>query len=324
MITPLQIRTFLPATEVVEHPEFKKLLWNLPPTKKGKIEVAKGRGGPLKIAYEIHGTGPICVVWLIGLGAFKGAWQRQTKDFGHDQASKYSCLIMDNRGMGESDKPFMRYSTSEMAKDAIEVVDAVGWTQQRQLHVVGISMGGMIAQEVGWVENIRGRVNIFLPKVIDAQLAELRYRLFGTDRWLSQPDELGSFPTNGDRFAAQDLRKRMDVEGFTRKGLILQSVAANWHHKSMAQLQEIGDKVGRKRIQVMHGTTDNMITVPHVYTLAEGLNGGQEGKSEGEREEVKVTIMEGRGHVLIMEERTEFGRLVEELFLRTEAMGRDV
>ena len=84
----------------------------------------------------------------MGLGAFKTAWQRQTKDFGHDQGSKYSCLIFDNRGMAESDKPLMRYSTSEMAKDTLELLDHLGWTSKRELHVVGISMGGMIAQEL--------------------------------------------------------------------------------------------------------------------------------------------------------------------------------
>ena len=88
----------------------------------------------------------------MGLGAFKTAWQRQTKDFGHDQASKYSCLIFDNRGMGESDKPLMRYSTSEMAKDTFKILDHLGWTHKRQLHIIGVSMGGMIAQEMAFQE----------------------------------------------------------------------------------------------------------------------------------------------------------------------------
>lgn len=74
--------------------------------------------------------------------------QRQTKDFSHKQASTYTSLIVDNRGMGMSDKPLMRYSTSDMAKDLLEVIDHVGWTEKRQLHVIGISMGGMIAQEL--------------------------------------------------------------------------------------------------------------------------------------------------------------------------------
>ena len=75
-------------------------------------------------------------------------WQRYTKAFGHDRGSKYSCLIFDNRGMGESDKPLLRYSTSEMAKDTLELLENLGWTEQRQLHIVGVSMGGMIAQEL--------------------------------------------------------------------------------------------------------------------------------------------------------------------------------
>ena len=87
-------------------------------------------------------------------GSLKSAWQRQSKDFGHgqntnrDQSNKYSNLVFDNRGIGRSDKPLARYSTSEMAKDTRELIDHVGWTRERQLHVIGISMGGMIAQEL--------------------------------------------------------------------------------------------------------------------------------------------------------------------------------
>lgn len=84
----------------------------------------------------------------MGLGALKSGWQNQTRHFGHTHASQYSNLIFDNRGIGESDKPLQRYSTSEMARDTVELVDHLGWTKPRQLHVVGISMGGMIAQEL--------------------------------------------------------------------------------------------------------------------------------------------------------------------------------
>jgi len=84
----------------------------------------------------------------MGLGGYQKTWQRQTKDFGHTEGDKYTCLTFDNRGMGESDKPVLRYTTSEMAKDVVELLDHVGWTQPRSVHVVGISMGGMIAQEL--------------------------------------------------------------------------------------------------------------------------------------------------------------------------------
>ena len=69
--------------------------------------------------------------------------------------------------MGESDKPMMRYSTSEMAKDAFELLDYIGWIGERSVHVIGISMGGMIAQEmvcthgesVGSVSNVEPGVS---------------------------------------------------------------------------------------------------------------------------------------------------------------------
>jgi len=84
----------------------------------------------------------------MGLGGMKYAWQRQTKDFAHTKGDQYSSLVIDNRGIGDSDKPTARYSTSEMAKDIVEVLGHIGWTGEREIHVIGISMGGMIAQEL--------------------------------------------------------------------------------------------------------------------------------------------------------------------------------
>jgi pimeloyl-ACP methyl ester carboxylesterase len=63
-------------------------------------------------------------------------------------------MVLDNRGVGESDRPMRlqslrgRYTTAEMARDVVEVLDHVGWRGERSVHVVGLSMGGMIAQEL--------------------------------------------------------------------------------------------------------------------------------------------------------------------------------
>lgn len=266
----------------------------------------------------------------MGLGGSKWAWQRQTRDFSHKQAEKYTSLIIDNRGMGLSDKPLMRYSTSDMAKDLLEVIDHVGWTRPRQLHVTGISMGGMIAQElayliperirslnlistaarlvntVGFVENLRNRVNLFLPRSIDNQLAHVKHNMF-TPEWLLLPDETEAvvkpFPTNGDRFAAGEVIKRSQPQYFGKKGFIAQAIAAGWHCKTEAQLRELGDKVGRERILVLHGTRDRMITFPHGEVLLREL-GGEEGG-------VTKAFFEGQGHVVPIERRGEFHKLIE-------------
>lgn len=138
----------LTAAEIQEHPEYPHAYWDLKADKREKIDVAAGRGGPFKLAYELHGHGPIKVLWIMGLGGLLKTWQRQTKDFGHAEADKYTCLVFDNRGIGQSDKPVLRYTTSQMAQDVVELLDHVGWKDNRSVHVNGISMGGMIAQEL--------------------------------------------------------------------------------------------------------------------------------------------------------------------------------
>ncbi len=83
------------------------------------------------------------------------------------------------------------------------------------------------------------------------------------------------FDSNFARFAAQEVTKQRDREGFTRPGFLLQIIAAGWHHKSATQLREIGDKVGRERILVLHGTEDKIISIPHGRKLIEYLQPGK-------------------------------------------------
>ena len=274
----------------------------------------------------------------MGLGAYFTAWWRQTRHFGHTHASTYSSLVFDNRGMGKSDKPSMRYSTSEMAKDAIDLVDSLGWTGERELHVIGVSMGGMIAQEVaimipqriaslvlvstaprlinevGYFQNLRNRINMFVPREINFQLEDTKKRLFSA-KFLEEPDRDADqssgrgWPTNGDRFSAGELLKRQDVDGFTKKGFILQAIAAGWHHKSEAQLRELGDKVGRQRICVMHGTVDGMISFTHAGLLRTGLGEG-----------IEYHVFEGKGHVLGGESLDEFNSIVERMVEKGSAL----
>lgn len=89
---------------------------------------------------------------------------------------------------------------------------------------------------------------------------------------------------------------------------MMQAIAAGWHHKSAAQLAEIGDKVGRERIMVLHGTKDNMISVPHGKKLIEMLKPG-----------VGV-IKEGTGHVFMLEEWRYHNRMVVEMVEKAEKL----
>lgn len=275
----------------------------------------------------------------MGLGGLKGFWQRQTKDFGHGEPDMYSCLVFDNRGMGASDKPLLRYTTSEMARDTIELLDHVGWTGLRSVHVVGISMGGMIAQELAmlvpericslnlistaprivrtlpFLDNIRNRINLMIPKGLDEQITKVKYDCYSAE-WLAQPDEVEpvvkAFPTNGDRFAAGEIYKRTHPEVFNKTGFMCQLYAAGFHHKSAAQLKQIGDKVGRKRILVLHGKLDRMIPFVHGEMLLRELGGKESG--------VTVSFHERLGHVAPFELRKQFNALIADRIDKTEGL----
>ena len=63
--------------------------------------------------------------------------------------------VSDNRGVGFSDHVQGRYTTRGMAQDAIDVMDHLGWTSN--IHLVGLSMGGMITQEIAKLDLPRFR-----------------------------------------------------------------------------------------------------------------------------------------------------------------------
>jgi hypothetical protein len=45
------------AEALLKHPEYDYAIWDLKPVQKGKVAAANGRGGPIDIAYEVHGSG---------------------------------------------------------------------------------------------------------------------------------------------------------------------------------------------------------------------------------------------------------------------------
>ena len=50
--------------------------------------------------------------------------------------------------MGDSHTPLLYYSTTEISRNTIYMVDSIGWRGERKLHVVGVRMDSMVAQEL--------------------------------------------------------------------------------------------------------------------------------------------------------------------------------
>ncbi|KAG0706337.1 Alpha/Beta hydrolase protein [Suillus ampliporus] len=132
-------------------PEYQTLFDPDTCTRRGLCPVTqiRSQGGPLEshsLYYEQHGTGPEKVIFIMGLNSTSFGWLSQVEHFG--RLPQYSVLVFDNRGVGMSGTPRGPYTSSGMAEDVITLLDYLQWTEERSVHVVGISLGGMIAQEL--------------------------------------------------------------------------------------------------------------------------------------------------------------------------------
>jgi 3-oxoadipate enol-lactonase len=95
----------------------------------------------LKLHYTIQGSGdPLLMV--MGMGASSASWR---PDLLEELARSFRTITYDNRGTGQSDKPDIPYSLEGFAVDAIALLDSLNI---ERAHVLGVSMGGMIAQEI--------------------------------------------------------------------------------------------------------------------------------------------------------------------------------
>src|SRR5918998_1117574 len=92
------------------------------------------------IYYEDHGDGEP-LLGVMGLAADTLSWTLQVPAF----SERHRTVIFDNRDVGRSSADEQDYEITDMAQDALELADALGLDR---FHLVGVSMGGAIAQEM--------------------------------------------------------------------------------------------------------------------------------------------------------------------------------
>lgn len=138
--------------------------------------------------YEDTGQGSP-VLLLHGLGSTGEEWDLVVPEL----AARHRCIVPDVRGHGRSDKPAGSYSVPLFARDIAALCDQLGLTS---LHVVGLSMGGMIAFQlaVNRPDLVRSLVIInsgpeMVPRTWQAALAVAQrlavVTLFGPRRFAS-------------------------------------------------------------------------------------------------------------------------------------------
>ena len=229
--------------------------------------------GDTELYWESTGAGaPVLLV--MGLGMNATGWWRTVPVL----AERFRVLAFDNRGVGRSARPPGPYAMEQLAADAVAVLDAAG---ERSAHVYGISLGGMIAQEVALrhPDRVRGlALGATTPggpnavPASDETLAFFRRRGEMTAEeavWASVPYNYGprTRAEHGERIA-QDIvqRLRYPIEPEPYKA----QLAAAMGHDTHARLGDIGAPT-----IVVHGERDVMVPPGNGRLLADGIPGAE-------------------------------------------------
>jgi 3-oxoadipate enol-lactonase len=193
-------------------------------------------------------------------------------------SSQFRVLVFDNRDMGRSDHSPFPYLVAQMARDAVAVLDAAG---EARAHVYGMSLGGMVAQEVALGH--RDRVQALVlgattpggPRAIpqDPQVLTFFTRVgaMGPEEaaWAAVPYSYGERTRreHGERIAediARRLQRPPDVLAY------LHQVTAAALHSTQIRLGEIAAPT-----LVVHGGQDKLQAPENAHVLAEAIPGAE-------------------------------------------------
>ncbi len=223
------------------------------------------------IAYERDGppdAETVAFVEGIGYGRWMWLWQQE------GLVDEYQTVVWDNRGTGDSDEPDGPYTMSQMAGDLEAVLDDAGIGRA---HIVGASMGGMIAQQYALEYDRAQSLTLMCtsPGGPEAKPVpeETQQRMFDVPEGLGER-ELRRYkmrPALSDAFidAHEDLIERIvdwriDSDASDR--------ALEWQGAAV-QAFDASDRLGEitQPCLVIHGTADEVVPYENGELLARGL-----------------------------------------------------
>jgi 3-oxoadipate enol-lactonase len=248
------------------------------------IQFADSAAGPL--AYVRRGEGPPLLL-IMGVAGHHGMW---SDAFLAALATRFDVVAFDNRGIGESARAEAGLTLDDLASDAVAVLDHLGWDSA---HVVGISMGGAIAQLVALDHPSRVRT-----LTLGCTWAE------GSDAWAPGVGKLAEAATSGDPAAAARLMFEANVSpGFAAESGRFQEFAeiagsikvpgpVVLMQMNAAVAHDATDRLGSLELPtlVVHGTADDVIKHEAGERLAAAIPGAT------------LDLWDGVGHLFFWEQ----------------------
>jgi 3-oxoadipate enol-lactonase len=248
-----------------------------------------------RLFYEVHGEGDPLVL-VTGLGGDHLSWGEQLEAF----SARYRTVVFDNRDSGRSTECAEGYEVDDMARDTLALADELGLDG---FHLLGVSLGGAVGQEVALAAPDRVRtLTLAMTWGGDGHWGRVRGRLMANAALRTPPEE----------HVEQLLHSCLSEELFEdpeRVAYFRQMVLENPHPQSVEafarQAQAVGrhearDRLGRLSmpVHVIGAERDMMIAIWKSRELAELIPDAQ------------LTVIEGGTHGVNLEQAEEFNRLV--------------
>jgi pimeloyl-ACP methyl ester carboxylesterase len=254
------------------------------------------RNGDVRLAWEELGEGdPVLLVQ--GLGYTREGWGPTPALL----AERFRVITFDNRGMGASDIAPPPYSIEELAADAVAVVDAAGLAR---VHVVGVSLGGFIAQELALrypdrVDRlVLGCTSPGGPSAFP--MPERTVRAF--EQFTALPREEGLMMMVKNAIADGNVEARPElVDEVYRYRLANPPDPAAWQAQALVGMAfDAHSRLGGVRAPtlVVTGTEDVVVDPRNSELLATAIPGAQ------------LRTIEGAGHLVFWEESEQFADAV--------------
>lgn len=261
----------------------------------------------LSMYYELAGEGTP-VVFISGITADHAGWKLyQVPAL---TAAGFRCLVFDNRDVGQTgDSPVARYAIAQFAADTVALLDHLGL---ESVHLVGYSMGGMIAQEIALAHPTRLRTLTLMCSAakVDAYTHSM-FEAFAVARRKLAREEFFS------AFALRVFGCEAYAAGVPRTWL--ERTLAHPHPQSdAAYLRQSEAILGHDALErvrairvpahVVAGEEDIMLPPRYSRALARSIPGA------------KLTVIPGAGHAAHIEQPQAFNRAVLE-FLQSHPAG---